>query len=224
MIEDKAINIVDMNLKYSQLVSFLLEASQNTADFMQSYILPFGDATKVKRDVVLEELLKPHAADDTVKIILKVTLPAIAKVCQHLFTDHLQGGKYAECACWHSEAQQVLRVCLGSWTTWLGQNQTFPRCQPKRTSCLPTTRLVPGFNDASTQEAILKAASLDVKRVRASFAIRREEIVTARRAKVQAALKKTEELKARKLQQLEQYTNDIIEVDCGRARRLLTRS
>ena len=81
MIEDKAINIVDMNLKYSQLVSFLLEASQNTADFMQSYILPFGDATKVKRDVVLEELLKPHAVDDTVEIILKVTLPTIAKVC-----------------------------------------------------------------------------------------------------------------------------------------------
>ena len=46
VIEDKAINTVDMNLKYSQLVSFLLEASQNTADFMQSYLLPFGDATK----------------------------------------------------------------------------------------------------------------------------------------------------------------------------------
>ena len=87
MIEDKAINIVDMNLKYYQLVSFLLEASQNTADFMQSYLLPFGDATKVKRDVVLGELLKPHAADDTVKILLKVTLPAIAKVCLHLITD-----------------------------------------------------------------------------------------------------------------------------------------
>ena len=85
-----------MNLKYSQLVSFLLEASQNTADFMQSYLLPFGDATEVKRDVVLGELLKPHAADDTVKIILKVTLPAIAKVCQHLINDHLQGGKYAD--------------------------------------------------------------------------------------------------------------------------------
>ena len=46
MIEDKAINIVDMNLKYSQLVSFPLEASQNKADFMQSNLLPFGDATK----------------------------------------------------------------------------------------------------------------------------------------------------------------------------------
>ena len=68
-------------------MSFLLEASQNTADFMQSYLLPFGDATKVKRDVVLGELLKPHAADDTVKILLKVTLPAIAKVCLHLITD-----------------------------------------------------------------------------------------------------------------------------------------
>ena len=96
MIEDKAINIIDMNLKYSQLVSFLLEASQNKADFMQSYLLPFGHTTNVKRDVVLDELLKPHAVDDTVEIILKVTLPAITKVCQHLFTDHLQGGKYAD--------------------------------------------------------------------------------------------------------------------------------
>ena len=59
--------------------------------------------------------------------------------------------------------------------------------------------------------AILKAARLDERRVRASFKKRRDEIATARRAKVQAALKKEEELKAKKLQQLEQYTNDIID-------------
>ena len=67
-------------------------------------------------------------------------------------------------------------------------------------------------NDASTQLAILKAASLDVRRVRASFKKRQEEIATARTAKVQAALKKEEEMKAKKLQQLEQYTNDIIDL------------
>ena len=44
---------------------------------------------------MFEELLKPCADDDTVEIILKVVLPAIAKVCQHLFSDLLQGGKHA---------------------------------------------------------------------------------------------------------------------------------
>ena len=39
--------------------------------------------------------------------------------------------------------------------------------------------------DASTQQAILKAASLDVRRVRASFKKRQDEIATARRVKVQ---------------------------------------
>ena len=48
MIEDKTINIVDMN----------------------------GKSTKLKRDVVFEELLKPCADDDTGEIILKVVLPA----------------------------------------------------------------------------------------------------------------------------------------------------
>ena len=44
---------------------------------------------------MFEELLKPCADDDTGEIILKVVLPAIAKVCQHLFSDLLQGGKHA---------------------------------------------------------------------------------------------------------------------------------
>ena len=66
MIEDKTINIVDMN----------------------------GKSTKLKRDV-FEELLKPWADDDTGEIILKVVLPAIAMVFQHLFSDLLQGGKHA---------------------------------------------------------------------------------------------------------------------------------
>ena len=220
MIKDKAINIVDMNLKYSQLVSFLLEASQNKADSMQSYLLPFGDATNVKRDVVLDELLKPHAVDDTVEIILKVTLPAITKVCQHLFTDHLQGGKYADIDMAgrnvlagtpkHNKFSESVfgfvdhmvrakpNICTFSTEAYVMFAQQQDWCLASREGCEHPVGNPQG-------------SFLDVKRVRASFAKRREEIVTARRAKVQAALKKAEELKAKKLQQLEQYTNDIIE-------------
>ena len=79
MIEDKTINIVDMNGKYTELVLFLSDSGLNTSEFMLGNLLPFGESTKLKRDVVFEELLKPCADDDTVEIILKVVLPAMAK-------------------------------------------------------------------------------------------------------------------------------------------------
>ena len=48
MIEDKTINIVDMNRKFTELVLFLSDAGQNTSEFMLGNLLPFGESTKRK--------------------------------------------------------------------------------------------------------------------------------------------------------------------------------
>ena len=135
-----------------------------------------------------------------------------------LFSDHLQGGK-------HGNIDEAGRNALAGTPkhnkfseTVFGFMDQLVRSKPNISTLSAEAYVMFANNktnawleekDASTQQAILKAASLDVRRVRASFKKRRDEIATARRAKVQAALKK--ELEAKKLQQLEQYTNDIID-------------
>ena len=85
-----------MKVRFTQLHTCLQDASDNPQAFMTGELLPFGTATVIKKDYFLEELLKPYEHDTTVEIIIRIMLSAFAKTCQHLFKDHLYGGRYYE--------------------------------------------------------------------------------------------------------------------------------
>ena len=86
---------MDMSTRYQQLHHFLVEASQNTTQFMEGKLMPFGPLSPIHRDVFFEELISSHPFHDKVECMLKIILPAMAKLVQHLYGDHLLSGKYS---------------------------------------------------------------------------------------------------------------------------------
>ena len=95
LIEDQTINIIDMNERYLQLVTFLKDVSNNNLeDFITGTNHPFPDVA-VKEDVLYKVLITESEVDADCLVILRSILPALAKLTQKLYHDHLPGGKYA---------------------------------------------------------------------------------------------------------------------------------
>jgi hypothetical protein len=61
---------------------------------MAGRLLPFGNDTYIKQDKIFESLVTTTEHDGDVCIILSVILPAMAKLTQSHFSDHLPGGLY----------------------------------------------------------------------------------------------------------------------------------
>ena len=95
LLEDKTVHILDMNQHYTRLISFFQEACDAIEDFMAGKLVPFVDY--VHQDAILDALTKPSTAeiDSLVQSILLVVLPALSATCQHLFKDHLSGGRWS---------------------------------------------------------------------------------------------------------------------------------
>ena len=75
LLEDRSVHIMDMNTHYLELVVFFDDALQDIGKFMKGNLLPFGDATLVKQDPLLECLLEDWEHDDKVVVFLNITLP-----------------------------------------------------------------------------------------------------------------------------------------------------
>ena len=94
ILEDKDINILDMNTKYLELTTFLTETGMNTDEFMKGINSLFDEY--VKKDCIYQGLLQPSDHNDQVEVFLKLILPSINQACCQLFKDHLPGGNYSE--------------------------------------------------------------------------------------------------------------------------------
>ena len=94
--EDRTISIVDMCKHYKSLVEFFELSTDRVQDFICGDFVPFAENSRVKKDVLYQELIKPWVNDGIVCTILQVLFPAIGKLVQRLFADHLHDGKYAE--------------------------------------------------------------------------------------------------------------------------------
>jgi hypothetical protein len=94
LIERKDIHIMDMNKHYLELTTFLNDASQDLDGFISGRMLPFGENTYIKRGKVFEKLISQSEHDGNTCTILSIVLPAIAKLAQNNFRDHLPGGTF----------------------------------------------------------------------------------------------------------------------------------
>lgn len=88
LIEDKSVHILDMSAKYQQLETSLNHASLHVADFMEGNILSF-DHIPVNEDGFLDALLAPFEYDHLVQTHFEILLPALAKLSEKLYKDHL---------------------------------------------------------------------------------------------------------------------------------------
>ena len=75
------------------MLKYLEETAKEVRNFMNGSLTLYEEFP-VKRDCVLESLLAHSDYDSDTEVILAILLPALAKLVQHLFSDHLQGGKY----------------------------------------------------------------------------------------------------------------------------------
>ena len=91
--EDPNINIIGMNVHYLELVTFLKDVTDNLNSFITGESRPFPYVL-IKNDVLYRALIKDSDVDADCMPILGTILPAMAKITQHLYANHLPGGRY----------------------------------------------------------------------------------------------------------------------------------
>jgi len=93
-IEDKDISISMMNTKYLALMNYFEDCSMNMEDFIAGTLLLFD--LPVKNDMVHEALIEKADIDCHVEVILSTLLPALSRLNQLQYGDHLPGEKHCE--------------------------------------------------------------------------------------------------------------------------------
>ena len=93
LIEDPCVHIIDMNERYLQLVDFLFNCDVDL--FLVGQARPFPDRS-IKEDALFKALIASSEYDADCTLYLKSLLPALGKLCQKLYQDHLPGGRYVK--------------------------------------------------------------------------------------------------------------------------------
>ena len=220
LIESKDVSIMDMNSKYLHLITFLEDAAKNTEDFINGNLILFPDIP-LKEDSTYKALLETSEYDGDCCIILAVVLPAIAKVAQKLYKDHLPGGIYAGME--SSEDMQEATSSVAKHNkfceTIFGYYDILLTCKPHISTLSAEAAIMFSFNKTSdwlaakTKEEeiqLMKDSYKDVPRVRASFKNRQKRLKKEKFQKQKEKHLKTEEAKKKKLQDRVNETNDII--------------
>ena len=219
VIEDKSLHILDMSSKYQQLVDCLQKASAAPADFMNGDVLPFGEDTIVKRDCIYTHLLAPSEYDSQVETILSVLLPAMTKLCMQLYADHLSGGI-------HDGGDKMSRLQTAStpkhnkFSESVFATVDYLMTSKPNISVLASEAYVMFANnrtlnwleskDPKDAEKLLAAARRETPQVVKVFQERHKKIQEARHAALLEKQRKAEEARAKKLQELQQFTDDIV--------------
>jgi hypothetical protein len=94
ILENKDISIKDMAKRYLDLKIFLQNSLQNMDDILSGEAQLFVDVS-VKKDKMYDKLIERNELiDHHVITILSIILPALAKLVEKEFKDHLPGGDY----------------------------------------------------------------------------------------------------------------------------------
>ena len=93
IMESKGIHIMDRNMHYTQLVSFFEDATFNISNFKNGDVLPFPEEIR-KDSSIGRALLSSSDYASIMEALLSVLLPAMGRVCKHLYADHLTDGKW----------------------------------------------------------------------------------------------------------------------------------
>ena len=225
MTEDKSIHVLDMSARYQSLVNCLHEASENPRDFMEGKLLPFGDDTPVNDDCFLDALLELYSHDHLVETYLEVILPALAKLYEKLYVDHLSGGKFSNIdkeSSLYNRAKSVPKHNKFSESVF-GYIDGLMKTKPNVSinSCeayimFSKNRTKDWLDQKSPDEVakILSSARKQANSVQRQFRERHKQIMEARRLetirKQQKMKLKDEAQRREKLRKLQEFTDEII--------------
>lgn len=89
-IEDRSIHLMDISSHYQEITDLRVMAENRTHDFMNGDLrLSFANSQKLEKDVMFQSFTCTHDFDEKVETILKVMLPAMARLMPRIFEDHL---------------------------------------------------------------------------------------------------------------------------------------
>lgn len=213
LIENKDINILDMNDKYLQLVTWLDDVAQDPSSFLQGHSALVPDA-ELNKDAVFNTLIAENAENDHMcEIIIQILLPALVKCCRHILRDHLPGGIHTQPVADKARVAGTPKhnkLC----ETVFGYTDMLLRTRPHIQSLAAEAYVAFAFNktgewlakkDEGEVAKILKAARKNVAPLRQKFKERSQAIMEGRRAKMledQAAVRAQKQKKEDSLQSL----------------------
>ena len=181
--------------------------------------LSFCHDSNLQHNVIFEKLVEPWEHDRKVEVILHIMLPAMARLLQHIFSDHLEGGKWQEVSPDVRERIRGLPKHNKFSESVFGHLDKLLKQKPNITTVASEAYIMFSHNNtlkwlaskSATEKAqILHAARKSTRHVRKQFKERQLEIQAARRGGVLHKLGEAEEIKRRCIQKLEQYTLDIM--------------
>ena len=199
-------HILDMNVKYLELTTFLRDSAINVVEFMLGNLRPFQDI-EIKEDFWFEELVKPSGFDDDCSALLSVILPALAKLAEERFRDQLPGGIYSELSLdlWKQTTSMPLHNKLCE--TVFARADFLLHSKPKISMIAMESYIMFSFNKTAEwldgkeqceQERILQDSYKKMKDVRQKFKLRKEELAGKRAELLQAKLKEAESARKKK--------------------------
>lgn len=219
LLEDKSINILDMNKYYLMLKSGLQEATENVNGFMTGTVRPFGEEVYVKEDIVYDTLVAPSHYDDDCEMILSILLAALTKYVVQKFKDFLPGGVFSQ----PSEEMKVKMKSVEKHNKFservFAYYDNLLRYKPHVNTLASEAYIAFAVNktgkwlkeqpeDKATE--LVSSARKEVAVIRRNFKNRQEIIKQRRREKLEEARRTKEEQAARELKKLEDITNEII--------------
>ena len=210
---------MDMNEHYLQLTNYLKDAAMNVDNFMNGTLLPFGDDTYVKRDKILECLITPSDHDTDACTVLSVILPAMAKLAQSHFRDHLPGGVYDN----PSEQMRELTKSVEKHNKFsesvFGYLDRLLRFKPHLKTLSAEAYVMFAVNktsqwlenkEANDVEQELLNAYKDVEKTRKKYRERKEEISRRKHAILREKMEKAEASRIKQEREIVQQTNAVL--------------
>lgn len=221
IIERKNVNILDMNTKYQQLVTFCTEATDQLDRFLTGDMAIFEEDTYIDKDCIWEKLIEPSPYDGATKVILGVILPAVTSLCKRIFADHLPGGKYSELDIHDQRLRDKFQSVPKSSKfaeSVFGLLDYQIRMKPNVTTLAVEASIM--FSQNKTRAwlegktanlaSLVTQARKDSKKIKQDFQKRRNAIIEERRRALQEKMKKEEESKKRLIAKHEGYTRDMM--------------
>ena len=219
-IEDSSIHLMDICVQYQELVDYLVVCSTHPEKIMTaSDTLSFCSMETVRSDPSFMALVQPWKHDDKVDVILRIMPPAVARLLQCIFADHLPGGK------WNNAEPDIRQKTKGLpkhnkfSESVFGHLDHIMREKPNITTIVSEAYLLFSHNatlewlgakKAAEKAVINSEARKSVSIVRHNFRLWQTAIQDARRAAVVEKLRKAEELQIKRLRRKEKQTSDII--------------
>ena len=221
-IEDSNIHIMDIGVRYQEIIDYLVNASSNVEEFMNGRLhLSFSDRHLLQSDLIFQKLRHPWEHDDMTEAILTHMLSAMASLLKRMFADHLEGGRWSEA----SASQDIREKTKGLpkhnkfAESIFGHLDRLMREKPSITTVASEACIMFAHNKTmqwlqtktQAERAHLFAESRKaVKTIRDSFRERHKKIQEARRILLMERMKEAEELEKRRVQKKEGQTADII--------------